>query len=91
MCYYNVVKWKDAVEKLDEGYKAVGCHWVKNSFFGGNYWWANTSYLKLLPTPQMDNRWRAEEWIGLTIGDSKKEIFDMNPGWPAFERFVTKW
>jgi hypothetical protein len=39
----------------------------------------------------MDNRWRAEEWIGLTIGDSKKEIFDMNPGWPAFERFVTKW
>lgn len=91
MCYYNVVKWRDAVEKLDEGYRAVGCHWVNDAIFGGNYWWANTSYLKLLPTLQMDNRWRAEEWIGLAVSNSKEEIFDMNPGWPAPELFTTSW
>ena len=91
MCYYNVVKWRDAVAKLDEGYKAVGCHWVNDAIFGGNYWWAKTSYLKLLPTLRMDHRWRAEEWIGLAIADSKTEIFDMNFGWPDFVRFTTSW
>jgi len=91
MCYYNVVKWKDAVEKLDEGYRAVGCHWVNDAIFGGNYWWANTSYLKCLPTLAVDNRWRAEEWIGMKITDPEKEKFDMNPGWPAPELFTTSW
>jgi len=91
MCYYNVVKWKEAVEKLDEGYRAVGCHWVNDAIFGGNYWWANTSYLKLLPTCPTDNRWRAEEWIGMAVSDSEKEVFDLNPGWPAIELFTTSW
>ena len=91
MCYYNVVKWRDAVEKLDEGYRIVGCHWVNDAIFGGNYWWANTSYLKCLPTLAVDNRWRAEEWIGMKITDPEKEKFDMNPGWPAPELFTTSW
>lgn len=87
MCYYNVVKWRDAVSYFNDDVETVGCHWCHNAFWGGTYWWATTEYLKKLDYPLQDSRWRAEEWIG----SGSPKIFDMNPGWPGFERFVTSW
>jgi hypothetical protein len=54
--YYNIVKWESVIEKLDQGYEAVGVNWVKDPWphFVGNIWWSNSNYikkLKLLPEP----------------------------------------
>jgi hypothetical protein len=88
MCYFNVVKWEDAINHLREmNIDTVGCHWCKDSFWGGTYWWATTSYLSSLEPPLNDNRWNAEEWIG----SGRPRIVDMNPGWPSFKGFVTQW
>ena len=88
MCYHNIVKWRDFEELFnDMNVDTIGCHWVNKSMYGGTYWWARVPYLRTLSAPLMDNRWRAEEWIG----SGKPRIIDLNPGWPAFERFTTSW
>lgn len=87
MCYYNVVKWKDAVEHFNNDVDTVGCHWCNNAFWGGTYWWAKSEYIRKLGYPLTESRWQAEEWIGT----GQPKIFDMNPGWPDPSRFVTSW
>ena len=89
MTYYNIVKWQEKVEphlgNID--IDTIGCHWCNNKFWGGTYWWARIDYLKSLSLPLMNDRWDAESWIG----SGGPRILDLNPGWPAFERFVTSW
>lgn len=66
MTYFNVTRWKDAVAKL-ENCSAYGCHWMEvegSWIFGGNFWWTHMAHLRLLGPVSMDNRWKAEEWIG---------------------------
>lgn len=92
MIYFNIIQWRKALSYL-ENYDTVGCHWVTDpndhkQFWGGNFWWATIEYLRTLPPIGMDNRWRAEGWNGIT---DKAKVYDMNPGWPAFNLFVTKW
>lgn len=92
MTYYNVIKWKEATSYLDR-FDTVGTHWVTapqdgKVFWGGTFWWATTDYLRTLPEIGMENRHRAEDWIGIT---KKVKVFDMNPGWPAFNLFTTSW
>lgn len=86
MEFYNVIKWRDAIGFLAD-VSTVGCHWCQDKFWGGNYWWAKSSYLRGLPEPKMINRWNAEEWIGT----NEPTIHDMNPGWPDEKLFVTSW
>jgi len=92
MCYYNVVLWQNIVENiLNNGYTTGGCHWLNaygHQFFGGNYWWATTDYIKTLPPLKYDNRWWAEAWIG---EGRRNKPYDANPGWPSFDIFTTKW
>jgi hypothetical protein len=88
MCYFNVVKWKDIPNYFqDYDVDTIGCHWCKNSFWGGTYWWAQASYVSSLGYPLNDDRWQAELWIG----QGSPKVIDLNPGWPAFERFITIW
>lgn len=92
MTYYNIINWKEAVSYLNE-YDTVGTHWVTapqdgKTFWGGTFWWATTDYLKTLPPIGMENRHRAEDWIGIT---KSAKIYDMNPGWPGFNLFKTEW
>ena len=96
MCYQNVIRWRECVEKLDEGYDIVGAHYIDDRdqhhglghrFFGGNYWWANSVYIKRLPPLIYQSRWCAEWWIG----ERDHKHFDMNPGWPHPSNFVTEW
>lgn len=50
--YFNIEKWKNCVQKLDQGYDVVGALYNYNKLeplFSGNFWWANTNYLKKLP------------------------------------------
>lgn len=79
--------WRNCLDHLAD-VDAVGCHWltpaeyptlVESPFFGGNFWWANTDYLRTLPPLRRDTRWDAESWIGL--GDPT--VHDLLPGWPS--------
>lgn len=82
-----VGRWEDCLERLDEGFDAVGCHWMRNPefpeqvpFFAGNFWWAKASYLRTLPEPLNETRWQPEVWVSL--GDPRP--YDMLPGYPSY-------
>lgn len=78
MTWYNVVKWRDAINKLDS-VDAVGCHWhdftkqtashlggphTGNCWFAGTFWWSKLDLLKQIGPPGMSSRYDAEVWIG---------------------------
>lgn len=49
MQYWNIEKWKECVEKLDEGYDTCGAAFLPNPpypFYAGNFYWAKASYLR---------------------------------------------
>lgn len=96
MCYQNVIRWRECVTALDDGFDIVGAHYIDDRpkfegmghrFFGGNYWWANSRHVRRLPPLLYDSRWCAEFWIG----EVDHTFFDMNPGHPAERGFVTSW
>lgn len=63
---------------------AVGCYWMPFNggpprHFSGNFWWANTDYLRRLPRPvAVTSRWDAEMWIGQGNG----LMYDLAVGLP---------
>lgn len=88
MTYHNMIRFDNVEQHFNNmEVDAIGCHWVNDAIFGGNYWWARVPYLATLQPPLEDNRWRAEEWLG----SGKPRIIDINPGWPAHERFTVEW
>jgi len=55
--YFNIEKWKDCVDKLDEGYEVVGALYnynEKEPLFSGNFWWTTSDYIKKLKYPDYD-------------------------------------
>ena len=97
MIYFNVVKWRNAIKHL-ETHDAVGCHFINpianmpehegTSFFAGTFWWSHLSYVRKLGVPAIENRHRAEDWMGSRIPIN---AVDLCPGWPGFDKFVTNW
>jgi hypothetical protein len=90
MTHHVVEGWEHCRSVLEEGYDAVGCHWLHPDafgestmgavpFFGGNFWMARCSYLATLPPVSTDDRWASERWIGL----GQPRIVDLAPGWPG--------
>ena len=75
--YFNIERWYNNVDKLKEGYDVVGALYNYNPdcpLFTGNFWWANSSYIKKLEYPQFIkenephhvNLWvriKCEKWI----------------------------
>ena len=62
MNYFNITKWRDCVEKLEEGYDAVGCIMQPKraipQHFSGNIYWVKSNFLKKcmqLPLPSSTN------------------------------------
>lgn len=55
MSYFNITKWKDCVEKLDEGYDTTGVLWRKEPYphYSGTFWWSKASYIRKLPKYKM--------------------------------------
>lgn len=52
LLHFNVNKWKECVEKLDNGFDTVGVNWkIDHQYhhYSGNFWWANSEYIKKLP------------------------------------------
>jgi hypothetical protein len=79
MLYFNVEKWKDCVEKLDEGYDCVGVNWLRGenlsgidfkkehnflaNHFAGNFWWANAKYIRTLSDPLEPEKYCDIKWF----------------------------
>lgn len=77
--YFNLERWEDCVNALNQGYDVAGVNWWPPSHFSGNIWWAKSSYIKNLPlltaphlinckkqiNASFSNRHDAELWIGL--------------------------
>jgi hypothetical protein len=53
MMHFNILKWQDCIKKLDEGVDCCGICYRKRKNFLGNFWWANSNYIKKL-TPVLD-------------------------------------
>ncbi len=95
MQHHVVEGWENCRSILEEGYDAVGCHWLHpdvfgektmgpTPFFGGNYWLASCSYLRTLPPVPSEDRWGSERWIGM----GNPRVFDLLPGWPGDTLFA---
>jgi hypothetical protein len=87
MIRHVIGRWQECLEHL-RTVDAVGCHWltreqwpglITTPIFGGNFWWANPSYLETLPPLRYDDRWQAEGWIGI----NNPTAHDLLPGWPS--------
>jgi hypothetical protein len=64
MEHYVLDKWETCVKYLDE-YDCCGTDYFK-SYFLGNFWWANASYINKLNVEYLmgDDRYGKELWIG---------------------------
>lgn len=86
MTYYNVGQWQKAIEKLNEGFDAVGQHWMFPShhspehkgwpFFGGTFWWTTLAHIRTLGKPGLEHRHVAEGWIGEQYYNKEMKCFD---------------
>jgi hypothetical protein len=72
IAHYTIIRWRDNVEKLDEGYEATGVEWrvAPLIHFSGNFWWASSDYILRLPPGEVwqsqrpGDRIMAEMYIG---------------------------
>ena len=95
MLFHCVEHWIACRSYLDAGKDAVGVHFmvpeeyapglVKETYFGGNIWWARSSFLATLPeiADHAANRaqfFSAESWIGW--GPRRPRVYDFHHGWP---------
>jgi len=82
MTYFNVCQYQKCFDLLDE-YDSCGVDLVNDPalHYSGNFWWANSSYIKKLPTineikfpktpPILSIRHNCEFWIGMGNGKLK--------------------
>jgi hypothetical protein len=87
---YTIARWRECVNALGT-HDIAGPYWltrenfpnnpdVDTPFFGGNYWWARSDYLRTLPVCTSEKHTDAERWIGL----GTPTVFSQDPRWPGF-------
>jgi hypothetical protein len=86
MEYFVIEKWANSITLLEDKY-TCGCELWSHSdrinpddfifHYSGNFWWSRSSYIKLLPYPNLYNRYtESEDWILLLVDHSiPKENF----------------
>jgi len=70
--YFIINKYENCVKTLNDGYDCCGI-WQDDitqlpnvEHFSGNFWWANSKYIKKLPyfsEEEKSNRWKVLEWF----------------------------
>lgn len=91
MEYFVIEKWKDCINKLNEGFDCCGVLWNTDTpigvfpHFSGNMWWANTNYINTLNHSYLDLDWRyyREFWIGSNLNAKVYEFHNsgLNDEW----------
>lgn len=57
LLHYYVGNWRHFVKALDLGYDTAGINWFNgNNIYPGNYWWANSKYLKNLQNLELPSK-----------------------------------
>lgn len=85
---YCIGRWKECVEKLDEGFDAVGANYYEDFYpFAGNFWWATSEHIKRLGNPldvdkyyhdsSSNYRYAFERWVGTK--EPKIHYMDIRP------------
>jgi hypothetical protein len=99
MTYFNVNQYKKCFDTLEESDSCgVDLVYEPTLHYSGNFWWANSSYIKKLPTineikfpktpPILSIRHNGEFWIGM--GDGKlKSLWNSNIN--VYERHLHKY
>jgi hypothetical protein len=62
MNYWNIEKHTDNIYYLNKGYLTSGIN-IRNDHYSGNFWWANSNYIKKLNYINSDDRLAAEFWL----------------------------
>jgi hypothetical protein len=64
MIHFNIYKWRTANQKLLT-HDIYGCEFFNEPqmHFSGNFWWANSDYIKTLPQTIGNEYWDPEFWI----------------------------
>lgn len=83
MEYFTVERWRDCVDKLNEGYDACGVLWNTDTVYGkfphfsGAFWWAKCKYINSLEHSYLDMDWKygREMWIGT---NKEAKIFEFH-------------
>lgn len=92
MEYFVLDKWRDCIQKLDEGYDCCGVLWNKHTpigefpHFSGAFYWATAKYINTLNHDYIDSEWRyhMEFWIGSNLN---AKVFEFhNSGYNTTER-----
>jgi len=84
MEYFILDNYKNCIDQLNI-YDACGVNLVESpqKHFSGNFWWANSSYIKKLPDIHkidISHRWNAEFWLGHSNGNFKN-LYTTNAGY----------
>ena len=99
MTYFNVEKYSECLDFLDQ-FDSCGVDLVNEPaiHYSGNFWWANSLYIKKLPTideikfpktpPILSIRHNCEFWIGMGNGNHKS-IWNSNIG--VYERHLYRY
>lgn len=83
MEYFTVERWRDCVDKLNEGYDACGVLWNTDTVYGyfphfsGAFWWVRCEYINTLDHSYLDMDWKygREMWIGT---NKEAKIFEFH-------------
>ncbi len=90
LSYFNIIKSEECIKALDNGFDTCGVDWRTNPVphYSGNFWWANSSYLKILPKIQTLNkpnsprvltlRHNAEMFIGMNSNVKPRILHQSN-------------
>ena len=77
LMFHCISGWRSCVGTLENGYEAVGAHWMpcagpahNQNIFAGNFWWATSDYLRVLPSIYLRDRIRVS---GIKSGESRYE------------------
>jgi hypothetical protein len=63
MNYWNITRFQDNINYLKKGFMTTGINYI-NNHYSGNFWWANTNYLRNLNSIISNkNRLNAELWL----------------------------
>lgn len=84
MDHHYIVRWRECVNKLDEGYDAVGTNWVRQPWphFKGTFWWVKSEYIRqltMLKAPHENNMVQQIPGGGWTVHDAESWIGTANP------------
>jgi hypothetical protein len=99
MEYYNVVRWSDCVNFLNNGHSGVGCYYIPipskldesmDGYYAGTFWWTHCKYIRNFPKVARGNRYDAEGWIGFLKPSVEKNNepfnqYDWTPTHPGDE------